>query len=51
MNTQIVCVELGDVYMRAIPIQNVEINSVLGEDLYTAEGKILLRKGTSLSKN
>ncbi|MBN2797167.1 MAG: HD-GYP domain-containing protein [Clostridia bacterium] len=37
--------------MRAIPIQFVQPNSHLGEDLYTAEGKILLRMGTLLTEN
>lgn len=37
--------------MRAIPIQFVQPDSILGEDLYTADGKILLRMGTKLTEN
>lgn len=35
--------------MRAIPTQNVVEGSVLGENLYTSEGKILIKKGTNLT--
>lgn len=36
--------------MRAIPIQFIQADSILGEDLYTAEGKVLLRMGTQLTE-
>jgi HD-GYP domain-containing protein (c-di-GMP phosphodiesterase class II) len=37
--------------MRAIPIDNVISDSILGEDLYTSEGKILLRENSTLTEN
>lgn len=35
--------------MRPIPTKFVKENTILGEDLYTAEGRILLREGTRLT--
>lgn len=35
--------------MRALPIQKVKINSLLAEDLYNANGRILIKKGTKLT--